>query len=84
MVSVVLTANPSTGYRWQIQPTSSPSLVFVDREYVARDPELLGGGGHETFRFRPSSPGDATLRFANYPPGDSTPVESVQFTVLVE
>ncbi|MFO1315179.1 MAG: protease inhibitor I42 family protein [Burkholderiales bacterium] len=64
-VKVILDANASTGFQWQLVGDVPSQLSPIGtRIYVARaDPRLTGAGGSNVFRFRGERPGQATLQF---------------------
>jgi predicted secreted protein len=66
--SIALDANPSTGYSWS-QSIKDPTVVaFVSNSYVteSRDPQVVGGGGTDTFTFKTLAKGSTviTLKYA--------------------
>jgi inhibitor of cysteine peptidase len=76
-----LASNPSTGYRWRLEPVE-PAIVeqVGEAEFVAAPAgagaPVVGAGGVEIFRLRGSSPGQASLRFAYrrpWEPADQPP-----------
>lgn len=64
-VKVVLDANASTGFQWQLAGAMPPQLSPIGTGiYVAKgDPRTIGAGGMNVFRFRGEQPGQATLTF---------------------
>ena len=60
---VTLPSNPSTGYAWSFQSSSSGVLRAGDSEYVPTPPVLPGSGGQERFTFTGAAEGRTTLRF---------------------
>jgi inhibitor of cysteine peptidase len=66
--TIALEANPTTGYGWS-QSINDPTVVaFVSNSYVAesRDPQVVGGGGTDTFTFKALAKGTTmiTLKYA--------------------
>lgn len=61
--SIVLEANPTTGYQWEIDFDSS-YIQLVGREYTVSSPELLGSGGKETFNFLSVKSGETGITFS--------------------
>lgn len=61
---VPLSANPSTGFTWVWDEGAAAGVLVQDGEpsMSAPDPERIGSGGTQTWRFRAVKPGDATLR----------------------
>jgi inhibitor of cysteine peptidase len=83
---LVLPANPSTGYRWDIIPELDANLIeFVAQDYIPEEPVKPGSGGVDVWTFRSLSPGDTTIVLGYYPPdGDADPEETVTFSIRVE
>lgn len=69
---IVLDANPTTGYHWEVSSSTSGDAVILEgSDYEPDDDsgELAGGGGKETFTFRAENPGEMTFDFEYLPPG---------------
>jgi inhibitor of cysteine peptidase len=66
--SITLDANPTTGYSWAQSIKDSTVVAFVKNAYVAetRDPQVVGGGGTDTFTFKALAKGMTviSLRYA--------------------
>ena len=86
-MAVILEANVTTGYRWEVTPGFAPTLVQVGTaDYTARaSPPVVGAPGDMTFRFRAESPGTTSLTFAYRRPfePDVAPAKSVRYDVTV-
>jgi predicted secreted protein len=84
---IIIAANPSTGYHWELAEELDGSVVeFVSREYRADEPVLPGSGGVDVWTFRAVSPGETTITLGYYPPSND-PVEAdqiVTFTLTVK
>ena len=61
--SVVLEANPTTGYQWELD-FDSDYIQLLDTEYVPTSPELIGSGGQETFNFLALKSGKTEITFS--------------------
>jgi predicted secreted protein len=83
---IVLPANSSTGYRWQITGTVDASLIqSVGQKYVAEQPVIPGSGGVEVWTFNALAVGQTKLEFGYFPPGNTTqPDETVIFSISIE
>ena len=83
---IVLPANPSTGYQWQIIGTPDASLIqSAGQNYIPKQPVIPGSGGVEVWTFNALAPGETEIQFGNFPPGNTTqPEETVIFSVSVE
>ena len=86
-MAVILEANVTTGYRWEVMPGFAPTLAQVGTaDYTARaTPPVVGAPGDMTFRFRAESPGTTSLTFAYRRPfePDVAPAKSVRYDVTV-
>lgn len=83
---IVLDANPSTGYHWELDEDTAPDTIeFVSREYVADEPVAPGSGGSEIWTFKALSPGDVQITLGYYPPSNepADPQQTQTFTVKV-
>jgi inhibitor of cysteine peptidase len=84
---IVLDANPSTGYHWELDEDTGPDTIeFVSREYVADEPVAPGSGGAEIWTFKALSPGDVQITLGYYPPSNepTDPQQIQTFTVKVK
>jgi predicted secreted protein len=85
---VVIASNPTTGYRWELDGSSLGGVVRLeDKRYVA-DPNAfraVGSGGRDVWAFVALAPGEATLRFEQFPPGTGAEaVATLEYRVIVE
>ncbi len=87
-VKVILDANVTTGFQWQLAGDVAPQLAQVGtRVYVSRgDPRATGAGGINVFRFRGEQPGQATLQFEYRRPWETgvPAAKSVRYPVTVQ
>ena len=83
---IILSSNPSTGYRWQLVRELDPNLLRLEGQtYIAGQPVLAGSGGVDVWTFSALTPGDTTIELGYYPPSDDTqPEETVTYSVRVE
>lgn len=84
-----VSANPSTGRRWEIiQGSLDEDLVeFVSRKYKSNDePGMVGGGGVETWTFKAIYPGEATILLGHYRPSNkpTDPEQTQTFYVSIK
>ena len=65
-----LPSNPTTGYRWAIQDSAGGVLRSLGPEvYTSNDDgQLLGSGGHSTWRFEAFAAGTGRLRLTSQQP----------------
>lgn len=85
---VVLEANPSTGYQWEIDPDASDTGVVAQVGEAAFESEsdMPGSGGKQTFTFKATGDGSALLRlryWRSFEP-DATPLRTFDVSVTVE
>lgn len=82
---LVLEANPSTGYTWELQPGDAALRLLGEPEYRA-DSEALGSGGEMSFLFAAEAPGDVALRLVYRRPfeKDKPPEKTFELTVKVK
>ena len=83
---IVLSSNPSTGYRWQLVRELDANIVqLAGQTYIAQQPVLPGSGGVDVWTFSGVAPGETTIELGYYPPADDTqPQETVIFSIRVE
>ena len=83
---IVLPANASTGYHWQITGTPDASLLqSTGQSYLSEQPVMPGSGGVEVWIFTALAPGETKIEYGYFPPGDTTPTdETVIFSVRIE
>jgi inhibitor of cysteine peptidase len=85
---VLLESNPTTGYHWAIVGDLDKSVVeFVSQEYKSTsDPNLVGGGGVDTFIFKAVGAGETIITLGYYPPSNTPvdPEKTETFTVTVK
>ncbi|MGA1874298.1 MAG: protease inhibitor I42 family protein [bacterium] len=60
---LILRENPSTGYSWTIDQSTSENIVLISQEYVPeqRDHDRLGHGGRRDMVFTAQKKGTAVL-----------------------
>lgn len=83
MFNIVIDANPSTGYHWEIVSELS-GVEFVSTEYTADEPVAPGSGGVNVWTFKAVSAGETQITFGSYPPGASEPDQTVTFHIVVK
>lgn len=83
---IILSSNPSTGYRWQLVRELDADIVqLVGQTYIAKQPVIPGSGGVDVWTFSGVAPGETTIELGYYPPADDTqPQETVIYSVRVE
>ena len=83
---IVLPANASTGYSWQITGTLDSSLIqSMEHNYIAEQPVIPGSGGMDVWTFSALKPGETEIQFGYFPPGNTTQAEeTVIFSISIE
>ena len=85
--TLVLEANPTTGYEWNLAETLDPARVeLLDATYRSCRPVTTGSGGRSIWKFRAVDPGETTIQLGYYPPDKSrnVPAYTVTFTITVD
>jgi inhibitor of cysteine peptidase len=85
--TIALDANATTGYNWSQTTKDTNVVAYVDNEYVAeaRDPQVVGGGGTDTFTFKAVGKGTTTITLAYARPWESVPpAQTRTITVTVK
>jgi predicted secreted protein len=86
--TIVLEANPTTGYHWDIVGELDQNVVvFVKSEYISTsDPNLVGGGGLDVWTFRAIRAGETNVTLGYYPPSNTAvePQQTTTFIVIVK
>lgn len=80
---LVLAENPSTGYRWAIDPIEPPVVALVSNEYTL-DPSVgFPGGGTRQLEFRIVGSGEVRLSLRLVRAWEPTAI-ALRFTVIVK
>jgi inhibitor of cysteine peptidase len=85
--TIALDANATTGYNWSQTTKDTNVVAYVDNEYVAeaRDPQVVGGGGTDTFTFKAVGKGTTTITLTYARPWESVPpAQTRTITVTVK
>lgn len=84
--NIVIDANPSTGYHWQLVGELDGNVVeFVSSDYTADEPVMAGSGGVDVWTFKAVSAGQAQIALGSYPPDPdvTVPEQTVAFDITV-
>jgi predicted secreted protein len=83
---IVLPANSSTGYRWQVIGKPDASLLQSDgHNYISEQPVMPGSGGVDVWTFSAFAAGETQLEFGYFPPSNTTQAdETVIFSIRIE
>ena len=84
--TIALDANMTTGYNWSQHIKDEAVVAYVDNAYVAAatDPQVVGGGGTDTFTFKAVSKGTTTITLTYARPWESVPaIQTRTITITV-
>ena len=84
--SVVLDANPTTGYQWNVD-FDSEYLQLTDRDFVTQSEGLMvGAGGQETFNFIALESGETEINFSYLRSWEQgvEPIQKKTYNVIIE
>lgn len=85
--TIALDANPTTGYGWKQSIKDQTVVAYVSDVYnaEARDPQVVGGGGTDTFTFKALAKGTTTITLTYARPWESVPAAQTRtITVTVK
>lgn len=85
-ISIMLEANPSTGYTWELAPDVSTTLRMSGQPtYTANGPVIPGSSGQMNFRFSAVTPGKTTLKLIYHRPWEKNvaPIQVFDLNVNV-
>ena len=83
--TIMLAANPTTGYSWTVSRQADPTVVApVDSDYQPDPSSVVGTGGHQRLTYQAVGRGTTTINLDYRRPWESTTTEkSATFTVIV-
>jgi inhibitor of cysteine peptidase len=86
LLTVVLAANPSTGYVWDVVPETPACLAQIGDSSFTPGNGNAGSPGKMTFQFEPVSTGRMTLRLVYHRPWETgvAPLETFELTIVVK
>jgi inhibitor of cysteine peptidase len=89
LLAVRLEANPTTGYGWEVAEIDAAILQSQGEavyEQANQNQKLVGGGGWQTFRFKPVKAGEARLKlvYRRSWEKDVEPIKTYEVQVTVE
>jgi len=85
--TIALDANATTGYNWSQTTKDTNVVAYVDNAYMATaaNPQIIGGGGTDTFTFKAVGKGTTTITLAYARPWESVPpAQTRTITVTVK
>lgn len=83
--TIVLAANPTTGYSWTVSRQADLAVVApVDTDYQPGPTSVVGAGGHQRLTYQAVGRGTTTINLDYRRPFESATTEkSATFTVIV-
>jgi inhibitor of cysteine peptidase len=83
-IVVRLSDNPTTGYRWELEPVAGDRMLLEDAGYEPSS-RAIGSGGAATWTLHAAAAGTSTIRVKRWRPweGDSSVLERFAVTVHV-
>ena len=85
---VTLESNETTGYTWNLSAISDTNVIHkVRNQYLIptpSDPPIVGQGGISIWTFEALAPGTATISMKEIRSWEPEPVNTFEFTVIVE
>lgn len=61
ILNIRLEENPTTGYRWEVNPISKEYLQILNEHFECNENEGIGAGGTRIFSFQPKKTGHCLL-----------------------
>lgn len=81
-LNIALAENPTTGYRWSVEPSDPSILEAVPAAYEAAG-AAAGAGGRRSFSFRAIAPGQTRLSLILQRPWEGAPSARKRFAVTL-
>jgi inhibitor of cysteine peptidase len=82
-LTLQLTENPTTGYRWSIVPFNDQLLKLTDDRFDLSNSSAMGGGGKRVFTFQATRSGQINLNLNQKREWEDSAVESFNLTIEV-
>ena len=85
--TIILSANPTTGYQWQLaKPLNKKMVIFLNSEYIADKTGLIGSGGKEMWRFKALRKGSTNIKFKYVRPWEKSisPASEKKFVIVMK
>ena len=86
IVEVILNANPSTGYKWDIVTVDTVKVKIVDETYTAKtvNENIVGSGGTKIYHFKAINKGSTVIELNYYRPFEKELPPNKKFYVNLE
>jgi len=64
-IEVILAANPTTGFKWQIVNIDNSKIKLIDESYTAHkvNRDIVGSGGNKVYLFNTIDKGNTSIEF---------------------
>jgi predicted secreted protein len=84
-LEVVLPANPTTGYVWEVSSLDSTVVSLINSEFVAND-NAIGSGGVDLIKFHAVGKGTSAVRMIFHRPFEvnKPPIKTFLMTVIIK
>jgi inhibitor of cysteine peptidase len=82
-LTLQLTENPTTGYRWSIAPFNDQLLKLTDDRFDLPNSSAMGSGGKRVFTFQATRSGQINLNLNQKREWEDSAVESFNLTIEV-
>jgi inhibitor of cysteine peptidase len=82
-LTLQLTENPTTGYRWSIAPFNDQLLKLTDDRFDLPKGSAMGGGGQRILTFKATRSGQINLTLNHKREWEESAVESFNLTIEV-
>jgi inhibitor of cysteine peptidase len=82
-VAVRLEENPTTGFKWALEPAGDDVLTPDGSDYVRSPNSAVGGGGERVFTFKAAKAGSTTIRLKLWRAWEGEKSTTSTFTVTV-
>lgn len=86
IIIITLQSNKTTGYEWQLaEPLDTKVVDFMNSEYIATGPQIIGSNGTEIWSFRAMGEGSSKIKFKYVRPWekDIEPAQKMSFDIVV-
>lgn len=86
IVEVILNANPSTGYKWQIENIDNSKIKIVDETYTAKivNKDVVGSGGKKIYLFKAINKGNTVIELKYFRPFEKEIPPKKKFHINLE
>ena len=86
IIEVILNANPSTGYKWEIVSINTTKVKTVDETYTAKvaNENIGGSGGSKIYLFEAINRGDTIIKLKYSRPFEKDLPPKKQFEINLE